>query len=372
MERKTLREGVLTVAHKNFNDLNDISKKTLIKYILFTLMFISISVLSFIGIYELISDQSLFLSLNIFSQEAFIKVFILMIVYYLFDAFRLYYVLKALKVDIKLLFIFKIVFINIFISNITPFATGGGFAQIYFLNKKGVSIGDASAASLIRTVIPIIFFIVTVPLILIFDMNFSSIIPNRFPNILALLFIGVYLVIIYLGFQMIKNPIVIEKLIHKFLNFLKKKHVLKEEKYQRYKQKIDTEIDKLSSNIKNYLKGEKRYVILSLFFTVVFLISLFYFSVILIKDLNGDVSAVKILLSQLIVTFMMYFAPTPGATGVAEGGFTLMFSRYVSSKSIVSLIFAWRLFSIYVAMVIGMLLFYGHFLSKKKSKQRGL
>ena len=362
----------MTVSHKNFNDLNDTSKKTLIKYIIFTLIFISISVLSFIGIYELISDRSLFLSLKVFSQKALIRVLFLMGIYYLLDALRLYYVLKALNVKINFLFIFKIVFINIFVSNITPFATGGGFAQIYFLNKKGVSIGDASAASLIRTVIPIIFFIVTVPLILIFDMNYSSIIPNRFPNVLALFFIGVYLVIIYLGFQMIKNPVVIERLIHKFLSFLKKKHVLKEEKYQHYKQKIDSEIDKLSSNIKNYLKGEKRYVILSLFFTVLFLISLFYFSVILIKDLNGDVSTVKILLSQLIVTFMMYFAPTPGATGVAEGGFTLMFSRYVSSKSIVSLIFAWRLFSIYVAMVIGMLLFYYHFLKNRKSKQRSL
>jgi len=263
------------------------------------------------------------------------------------------------------------VFINIFVSNITPFATGGGFAQIYFLNKKGVSIGDASAASLIRTIIPIAFFILTVPLIIIFDLNFLNILPKKFPSLVIFFFIGLYLLIIYVGYQLIKNPKKIKDMGHKFLNFLRNKKVIKkEEKYTQYKRKIDEEIEKLSSNVKNYLDGKKRYVVLSLFFSVMFLCSLFYFSVILIKDLNRDVPTFKILLSQLIITFMMYFAPTPGATGVAEGGFTLMFSRYVSSKSIVSLTFAWRLFSIYVAMVIGMLLFYGYFLKNRKSKQR--
>jgi len=361
------------VSKKSFNDFDDQSKKTLIKYILFTLMFIGVSILSFIGIYELISDRSLFLSLKIFSKDAFIKILLLMVVYYLLDALRLYYVLKALHVEIKFIFIFKIVFINIFVSNITPFATGGGFAQIYFLNKRGVSVGDASAASLIRTVIPIAFFILTVPLIIIFDLNFLNLLPKKFPSLVMLFFIGLYLFIVYIGYQMIKNPKSIEAMAHRFLNFIKNKKIIKkEETYDRYKRKVDEEIEKLSNNVKNFLKGEKKYVGLSLFFSIMFLFALFYFSVILIKDLNGGVSTLKILVSQLLVTFMMYFAPTPGATGVAEGGFTLMFSRYVSSKSIVSLTFAWRLFSIYVAMVIGMVLFYYHLLKKSKSNQRSL
>lgn len=351
------------------NNFNEKSTKELIKYILFTLMFIGISILTFIGIYELISDQSLFLSLKIFSKEAIMKVILLMLIYYLLDGLRLFYVLKAIGVKIKFKFIFKIVFINIFVSNITPFATGGGFAQIYFLNKKGVSIGDASAASLIRTIIPIIFFILTVPLIIIFDMNFLEILPKKFPSTLMIFFIVLYLFVIYIGYQLITNPVLIEKAIHKILDFLRKRKIIKkEETHNRYKRKIDQEIEKLSYNIRNYLKGEKKYVILSLGLSILFLLALFYFSVILIKDLNGDVSTFKIMLSQLLVTFIMYFAPTPGATGVAEGGFTLMFSRFVSGKSIVSLTFAWRFFSIYVAMIIGMVLFYYHFLKNDKSK----
>lgn len=355
--------------NNRLNNLNEKSTKELIKYIIFTLMFIGISILTFVGIYELINDQSLFLSLKIFTIEAILKVTLLMLIYYLLDGLRLFYVLKAIGVEMNFRFIFKIVFINIFVSNITPFATGGGFAQIYFLNKKGVSIGDASAASLIRTIIPIIFFVLTVPLIIIFDMKFLDLLPKKFPSTLMVFFIALYLFVIYIGYQLITNPVIIKNGIHRILNFLNNRGMIKkEETYKHYKEKIDQEIEKLSHNIQNYLKGEKKYVILSLGFSVLFLLTLFYFSVILIKDLNGDVSTFKILLSQLLVTFIMYFSPTPGATGVAEGGFTLMFSRYVSRKSILSLTFAWRFFSIYIAMIIGMVLFYYHFLRKDKNK----
>jgi len=51
----------------------------------------------------------------------------------------------------------KITFLNVFVSNITPSAAGGGFIQIYYLNKYGVNIGDATAATTIRTAITIVF-----------------------------------------------------------------------------------------------------------------------------------------------------------------------------------------------------------------------
>lgn len=101
-----------------------------------------------------------------------------------------------------------------------------------------------------------------------------------------------------------------------------------------------------------------------------FLFVLFYFLALLIKDLNANASTIKIILSQLLITFLMYFAPTPGATGAVKGSFTLMFSRYVNMKSIVSLTFAWRLFTIYIPMIIGMIFFYYHFFKNIKMKQR--
>ena len=41
----------------------------------------------------------------------------------------------------------------------------------------------------------------------------------------------------------------------------------------------------------------------------------------------------------------MYFAPTPGSSGVAEGAFILLFSSDVGKGDLVSLTFVWRLFT---------------------------
>ncbi|WP_319633349.1 lysylphosphatidylglycerol synthase domain-containing protein [Sinanaerobacter chloroacetimidivorans] len=60
-----------------------------------------------------------------------------------------------------------------------------------------------------------------------------------------------------------------------------------------------------------------------------------------------------------MITAVMYFAPTPGASGVAEAAFTFLFSGYVNHSDIVSLTFTWRLFTIYIGVIIGMIIFYG-------------
>ena len=50
------------------------------------------------------------------------------------------------------------------------------------------------------------------------------------------------------------------------------------------------------------------------------------------------------------VVHRMYFAPTPGSSGVAEGAFILLFSSDVGKGDLVSLTFVWRLFTMTEAL----------------------
>jgi glycosyltransferase involved in cell wall biosynthesis len=54
----------------------------------------------------------------------------------------------------------------------------------------------------------------------------------------------------------------------------------------------------------------------------------------------------------------MYFGLTPGATGIAEGGFALLFSSHVAKADIVSLTVLWRFFTVYAGTLAGLVLFY--------------
>lgn len=335
-----------------------------VKYLLLLALFFVISYMSLIGVYHIASDKSSFLSLGIFSKKLFIKVALLLIVYYIADTLRFYYTLKAIKVNVSIKYIINLAFINIFVSNVTPFATGGGFAQIYFLSKKGVPVGTATAGSSIRTALPIIFFMIFTPIILIFDKNIDRLFPNSNILIYTVMMLILNVLAVIVIYKLLKNPEIIIYTLRKIAYFFEKKNLKKKSRVYSLLDKITEDIRRFSEHFTMYFHGDKMHVFLSFFFTLLFLFTLFLFPVLLIKDLNSSASVIEIILSQIVITFVMYLAPTPGASGVAEAAFTMLFSNYISTRDIVSLTFAWRLFTIYIGVVIGMIIFYIKIINK--------
>lgn len=334
------------------------------KYILLFLFFILISYLSLVAVYHIASDRSSFLSLGIFSTGLFIQVAILLLVYFAADTLRFYYVLKAIHVSVPLKYMISLAFVNIFVSNITPSATGGGFAQIYLLNKRGVSIGAATAGSSIRTALPILFFSVCTPLILVFDQKISGIFPNRNMGIYVGIMLAFDLLIFWLIISLIYHPEKIVHIIVKIRRHFEKKERKKDSKVFPFLDKLILETDLFSQHFMMYVRGDKKYVLLSVFYTFMFLLSLFLFPYLLIRDLNPHVSMMEIILSQIVITSVMYFAPTPGAAGIAEAAFVAMFSTYVAQGDIVTITFAWRLVTIYIGVIIGLIVFYVQIMKK--------
>jgi len=338
------------------------------KYVAMTLIFIAISYLSLVFVYHAFSQRTSFIDIKIFPVMVFAKLTVLLLAYYALDGLRFYYILRTLGIQLDYRYVLKMVFINIFVSAITPLATGGGFAQIYFLNKKGVSYGDAIAATTIRTSLPIAFFIFATPIILIVDSRFMKVLP--FSNTPAVVLAGssIFIAIAAGAFKLVKNPRSAKKGIMWFLRILKSRKLISIENIKNAR-KIFKEIDNFAKSVKVFISAKKRDISLSLIFTLVFLAGLFMFPVVLINGLGHNVSAIAIMALQTIITFVTYFAPTPGATGVAEGGFSIIFSQFVGKDEIVTVTFLWRFFTIYIGMLIGMALFYMELIKIGKAKR---
>lgn len=335
-----------------------ITKTKVIAYSIFTIIFIATSYLSVLFIQKHFSGKTSFFTFKLLSPSILVALSILLILYFLLDALRFLYVLKTLQINVTLAYLIKLAFINMFLSNITPFATGGGFAQIYFLNKKCISIGDATSATTIKTILPIIFFFITTPIILITNKSLLRIVPSGNNLIYIVSLILVYFLAAYGCYKMLKNTNMIKKALSKALTLLEHTKIISNNKAERFRNNSFLEIDIFTLNIKRFLKGKKNYIILSIIFMILYLFTLFMFPVILIRGLSTNISMVQIISIQVLLTFVTYFAPTPGATGIAEGGFTLMFSNYVGNNDIVSLTFLWRFFTMYLGMLVGLIIFY--------------
>jgi uncharacterized protein (TIRG00374 family) len=233
-----------------------------------------------------------------------------------------------------------------------------GFAQVYFLNKKKVSIGDAVATTAIRTLLPIIFFFITTPFILLMNQTLLKLFPGNNSFIYVGVLVLIYLLLAFLAYKILKNSRVVKYRVYKFFTFLKKKKILSHKRVRKMCLPFFREVKTFIAGIRGFLKGSKKNIILSIVFTLLFLLSLFLIPVILIKALGYNISFFSVIGIQIVITFITYFAITPGASGIAESGFALIFSHIISSTDILSLTLTWRFFSIYIGVIIGMILFY--------------
>ena len=327
-------------------------KNSLLYFALFIL--ISAVTLYYINkIYSQGSNLNIFLS---FPGSIISSIFALLFFYYIFDALRLYFVLKTLQAEISFWNVYKLVFINIFISNITPLATGGGFAQVYFLQKKGIPLGKSSAAVIIRTLLSATMLFLSVPLIVFRNQSTLNLLPGNYVFIYLAIFLVLYVFIFYLLIFKVK---LIMKCIYKFFYFLKSKHLLSKKRFRKIIRYIFEHLELFSEDLAYFIQGKKIFVFFSFFFTVIFLLSEFSFSFLVIRGLGyTNISFFQILTLQILVVFIMYFAPTPGAAGIAEGGYSLLFARFVAQKDLFPLLFYWRFFSKYIGILIGVFVFF--------------
>ncbi|MDR0294117.1 MAG: flippase-like domain-containing protein [Oscillospiraceae bacterium] len=348
-------------------DMAAIRRKGL-TYFLLTFVLIVASVLSFLMVRNLFGkdggEGNILQSLSFLTFPVVLGMAALLLVYFALDGLRLLFVLRTLGFRVSFFYIVRLSFVNMFVSAITPFATGGGFAQLYFLTKRGVPLGSATAATTIRTLLAILFFFIAAPAVLIWNPGLLEVLGG-YVWILVVT-VAVYCLIVIFLFWMAANEKRAKRAVYRFTRFLSKKRVLKPKRARKICLGAFSEVRNFNKGVSLFLKGRRLFLILSLLFTVLFLFALFSVPAYLLWAMEYDVSPVLTYQAMTLITFVMYFAFTPGAAGIAEGGFALIFSGFIGRGDITSLTLLWRFFSVFVGTVIGLIVFYVEVFSKPK------
>ena len=328
-----------------------------------TILFFALSFAMLYFVHRYFAAGQLRIPPGLFSIHTIGSLLILLVLYFLMDGLRLYCVIKAMGFDISFAYIMELVFINIFVSNVTPLATGGGVVQVYFMKQKGMPIGEATAATSIRTLLAALMLFTLTPII-VWAM------PGLFQTFLhkSLLYGITGVSCVYLvGFWIILFRIkMIKRFIYRGLYTLNFVKIISRQRFRYVFLKISHEADLFSDGFKRYFTGSPRWAGLSVLTTALFLFLLFSFSVILIRAFGYQVPFLTVLAFQVVVTFFMYFAPTPGATGVAEGGYGLLLAQLVPAEDIMVLTLSWRFLTIYIGVVIGIFIVYREIFNRKK------
>ncbi|MCI5837254.1 MAG: flippase-like domain-containing protein [Veillonellaceae bacterium] len=303
------------------------------------ILFLLIAAVTFCTLYFTI-DVSTWHALTYFSPfNLFVAVAIWGIGMY-FDGLRLQRLVAMNGYRVRLRGIMQVIFGNYFMGLLTPGAAGGAIAQVLILRSIGVPIAKSGMIVIIRTIFSILFLILALPVVFFFDPMDMPYIGNSTLFYIAMAFLlcciaGFWLFSGEQGkvftFRLLRTLRVSPRRIRKAVGIMRG----------------------LTDTLQT-LREQPREAFLVFVYSGLSLCCIYGLLPALVWG-SGEAANWLFLLGRMIVlNFMLYFAPTPGGTGIAEGFFVILFKGYVPKGTVGILAVLWRMIAEYLPFFLGM------------------
>ena len=256
-----------------------------------------------------------------------------------FDGSRLMHMVKISNEKITLYQAVQVIFGNYFLALLTPGATGGAVAQLMFLRHAGVPTGKATVLVIVRTLLSILFLVFCMPFIFMHDAGIIPGVSNETLMGITLTAFAVILAIIvgarrgYLDYVVVRcSKRMKNERRRKFFAF-----------YRDTKSAI------------SLLSKAPRCMLLVLLESGLNLLCIYAIVPCLLLGLGvTDADWYTVMGRMIFLNMLLYFTPTPGGSGIAEGGFVLLFSETVPAGTVGIVAVCWRLIAEYIPFLIGL------------------
>ncbi|MBR3269936.1 flippase-like domain-containing protein [Candidatus Saccharibacteria bacterium] len=257
---------------------------------------------------------------------------------------------------------FRTVMLGRYYDKITPAAVGGQPAQIMQLRKTGkIPTGMTTSIPIFSMISgQLMFLLVAIPCFLFTDVASKSsvLIATAW---FGLLFYAFWPVMVA-GTMFF--PKFTAKLINLVVRFFAKIKIIKNR--NEAVKKVEEEVGEYAKHVKMLTRKPKVAipVLLMSLMSNFLMSSIPYF---VLKAFGGDIDFIECFLLTIGVEAAVYFAPTPGNSGVAEGTFYVIFSR-LSTGYVFWAMMLWRLFAYYIYIIVGPLIYLSSYLNKKRKE----
>lgn len=295
-------------------------------------------VISCITIYCTVDIKALTM-LSIFNMESILLAVIALSIGMYFDGLRLQRLVRIGGYHLPIKAVLRVIFGNYFMALLTPGASGGAVAQVLILKSYGVPIAKATPIVLIRTIFSILFLIIMMPFIFLHDtMTIPYISKDMLWKLSLLLVLCVCMGIYFFKTELCK------RLVYRLARYIKKDNpntwLIKLEEINSgfallYEHPIQSFIVFIESGIS----------LLCLYCIAPALMWAFS---------TTTLPVVTILERMILLNLILYFAPTPGGTGIAEGLFVFLLASFVPDGTIGLIAVGWRVIAEYIPFFIGM------------------
>lgn len=256
-----------------------------------------------------------------------------------FDGSRLMHLVKISDEKITLYQAVQVIFGNYFLALLTPGATGGAVAQLMFLRHAGVPTGKAAVLVIVRTLLSILFLVLCMPFIFMHD---AGIVPGISNDTLMAITLTAFVVIIAIVVGARRGYL--DYLVVRIARHTKKERRCKIIAFYRDTQSAIA-----------LLAASPKAMLLVFAESGLNLLCIYAIVPCLLLGLGvTDADWYSVMGRMIFLNMLLYFTPTPGGSGIAEGGFVLLFSDTVPAGTVGIIAVCWRLIAEYIPFLIGL------------------
>lgn len=293
-------------------------------------------------------------------------------VHLLLGALGVYLILHSLGQPVNLRRGLKYSCIEMYYSAITPSATGGQPAQLYYMSKDGITTAAGTLSILIITVIYKIVLLLLSLLAAVFE---SSFVFGNSPLITVLFILGIIINVLVVVFclMLMYSKYLLQRIVQSVIAFLVKHRLMRHP---------ERKLDRFDKMYREYRVGAtyfKEHIMVSVKLLIIVLvqrIALFSVAYCVYQAFGGgEFSWFDFMTIQIVIATAVDSMPFPGGAGLAETLYTLIYRKVFSAGMILPAMLLTRGISFYLYFVIyAIVSLYAHarlFIREKREIQNG-
>ncbi|MCL1941370.1 MAG: flippase-like domain-containing protein, partial [Synergistaceae bacterium] len=195
---------------------------------------------------------------------------------------------------------------------------------------------------------------IIVPMSLVIDPSVIN--SSRFvKGVAGYVFTVIFMTWAFIAFT-VRRPDLVKKVGNGFTIWLKRFKIIKKEKVLPWCRWISRETDNYSLNIKLSFSTGKWNFLLAVICSGLHLLTIFSVLPCLMLSMGLPFNYTQTILTQAIFMFVLYFIPTPGASGVAEVGGAALFTTLMEDYMAGVMAVMWRFFTEYLSIFMGVMI----------------
>jgi uncharacterized protein (TIRG00374 family) len=264
---------------------------------------------------------------------------------------RIWIFASRLQPGIRLIGCIRAALANIFLGGVTPSQTGGGPGQIYVLYKEGMPVFDAMIVSFLGAFLGTA---IVLPLCgLIFTLFFDPVtVDLRLQYLVkgAILTFGIVLLIAVMG---LVNPGLLQKGLRRLIGLIPPLYRKLEDKGTM--QVMMDLVDRYHYMMRFFLRHAKLVFLAGFALTGMIYLNKFMIAWVVLRGLGIAADFWEVIYSQMVLILIFYFAPSPGAAGVAEVSTAEVMKGIITPGYEGAFVLLWRLFTLFISLTVGAL-----------------